>query len=71
VKPPPELAAAHATLLSAADLGVQAVRARSKAALNGDVAAAWDASAAASGSVMMLAQALQRIEVLSRPPELQ
>ncbi|RPJ64258.1 MAG: hypothetical protein EHM24_23330 [Acidobacteria bacterium] len=71
VKPPPEMAAAHATLLSAADLGVQAVRARSKAALNGDVAAAWDASAAASGSVMMLAQALQRIEVLSRPPELQ
>jgi hypothetical protein len=70
VRPPPEMAAAHATLLSAADLGVQAVRARSKAALNGDVGAAWDASAAASGSVMMLAQALQRIEVLSRPPEL-
>jgi hypothetical protein len=71
VRAPPEMADAHATLLSAADLGVQAVRARSKAVLSGDVGAAWDASAAASGSIMMLARALQRIEVLSRPPELQ
>ena len=70
VTPPTEMASAHATLLSAADLGQQAVRARERATMTGDVKGAWDASAAASGSIMMLAQARQQIEQLSRPPEL-
>lgn len=70
VTPPTEMASAHATLLSAADLGQQAARARERATVTGDVRGAWDASAAASGSIMMLAQARQQIEQLSRPPEL-
>ena len=70
VKAPPELSGAHGTLLSAVDLGLQAVRTRSRAAVGGDVKAAWDASAAASGAIMLLAQAKQSIAALSSPPEL-
>jgi hypothetical protein len=71
VIPPEELAAAHATLISAAELGQQAVRTRERATVTGDVSLAWDASAAAAGAVMMLAQGRQQIEIASRPPELQ
>ena len=70
VKAPEELSGAHGTLLSAIDLGLQAARTRSRAAVGGDVKAAWDASAAASGAIMLLAQAKQSIAALSRPPEL-
>lgn len=70
VTAPAEMAGAHGTLLSAVDLGLQAVRTRTRAAVSGDVKAAWDASAAASGAVMLLAQARQSIAVLSKPPEL-
>ena len=64
------MASAHATLLSATDLALQAVRSRSRAAIEGNVKIAWDASAAAAGSIMLLAQAQQAIQTLSRPPEL-
>jgi hypothetical protein len=70
VRPPDELSSAHATLLSAAELGQQAARTRERATVTGDVRLAWDASAAAAGSLMMLAQACQRIDAVSRPPEL-
>jgi hypothetical protein len=70
VTPPPDMAGAHATLLSAAELGQQAMRTRERAAVQGDVAAAWDASSAAAGSILMLAQARQQIEAISRPPEI-
>jgi hypothetical protein len=70
VRPPDELSAAHATLVSAAELGQQAVRTRERATMTGDVRLAWDASAAASGSIMMLAQGRQQVEIASRPPEL-
>ncbi len=70
VKAPAELSGAHGTLLSAVDLALQAVRTRSRAAMSGDVKGAWDASAAASGAIMLLAQAQQSIAALSRPPEL-
>lgn len=70
IKPPEELSAAHGSLLSAIDLGLQAVRTRSRATASGDVKAAWDASAAASGAIMLLAQAKQSIAALSKPPEL-
>jgi hypothetical protein len=70
VKAPPEMASAHASLLSATDLALQAVRTRSRAAIEGDVKIAWDAAAAAAGSIMLLAQAQQAIQTLSRPPEL-
>jgi hypothetical protein len=71
VHPPDEMSTAHATLLSAAELGQQAARTRERATMTGDVKLAWDASAAASGSIMMLAQGRQQVEVVSRPPELQ
>jgi hypothetical protein len=70
VKAPVELSGAHGTLLSSIDLALQAVRTRSRAAVSGDVKAAWDASAAASGAIMLLAQARQSVAALSRPPEL-
>jgi hypothetical protein len=70
ITPPPVMSAAHATLMSAAELGQQAMRTRERAAMQADLPAAWDASSAAAGSIMMLAQARQQIEALSRPPEL-
>jgi hypothetical protein len=70
VHPPDEMASAHATLISAAELGQQAARTRERATMTGDVRLAWDASAAASGSIMMLAQGRQQVEIVSRPPEL-
>jgi hypothetical protein len=70
VRAPDEMSSAHATLLSAAELGQQAARTRERATMTGDVRLAWDASAAASGSIMMLAQGRQQVEIISRPPEL-
>jgi hypothetical protein len=71
INAPPDLAQAHATLQSAAELGQQAMRTRERAAVRGDVAMAWDASSAAAGSIMMLAQARRQIDAVMRPPELQ
>jgi hypothetical protein len=70
IKPPDDLVPAHATLQSAAELGQQAMRARERAAVQGDVAMAWDASSAAAGSMMMLAEARRQIDAVTRQPEL-
>ena len=70
VPAPQEMAAAHGNLLSAISLALQAVRTRSRAAIDADVKAAWDASAAAAGAMMLLAQAREAIAALARPPEL-
>ena len=70
ITPPPDLSSAHATLRSAAELGQQAMRTRERAAIQADVAAAWDASSAAAGSILMLAQATAQIDDITRPPEL-
>jgi hypothetical protein len=70
VTPPPDLASAHATLRSAAELGQQAMRTRERAALQADVSVAWDASSAAAGSILMLAQAKVQIDDITRAPEL-
>jgi hypothetical protein len=71
INPPADLAQAHATLRSSAELGQQAMRTRERAAIQNDVAMAWDASSAAAGSIMMLAQARRQIDAVMRPPELQ
>ncbi len=71
ISPPADLAQAHATLQSAAELGQQAMRTRERAAALADVAMAWDASSAAAGSIMMLSQARRQIDAAMRPPELQ
>jgi hypothetical protein len=70
ITPPADFALAHTTLRSSAELGQQAMRTRERAAIQADVAAAWDASSAAAGSLLMLDQARRQIEALSRPPEL-
>ncbi len=69
IKPPDDMAAAHATLLSSVALGEQALRTRERATMAVDLTAAWDASSAAAGSLLMLAQARQQIKDISRPPE--
>ena len=70
VTPPPDMVQAHATLQSAAELGRQAMRTRERAAVLGDLSVAWNASSAAAGSLMMLAEARRQIDALMRPPEL-
>ena len=57
-------------LLSACQLAGQAVDIREQAILGQDLRLAWDASAAASGSAMLLAQAWSDMQALFRPPEL-
>jgi hypothetical protein len=46
------------------------MRLRERAAVQGDVAMAWDASSAAAGSIMMLAEARRQIDAATRQPEL-
>jgi hypothetical protein len=71
IVPPPELATQHATLLSACQLAGQAVDVREQAILRQDMRLAWDASAAASGSTMLMVQAWSDMQALFKPPELQ
>jgi hypothetical protein len=70
IVPPSELAPQHATLLSACQLAAQAIDVREQAILRQDMRLAWDASAAASGSTMLLAQAWSDMQALFKPPEL-
>jgi hypothetical protein len=70
IVPPPELATQHATLLSACQLAGQAVDVREQAILRQDMRLAWDASAAASGSTMLMVQAWSDMQALFQPPEL-
>jgi hypothetical protein len=62
ITPPEELRAAHALLVSAAQLADSAARIRREAALTGDIARAWDASAAAAGALMLVARARTEIQ---------
>jgi hypothetical protein len=66
---PPDMAAAHATLQSAAELGRQAMSVRERAVADDDMDAAWNASSAAAASMLMLARGRQQIELAARPPE--
>ena len=60
IVPPDELKAAHALLVSAAQLADNAARIRREATLAGDMARAWDASSAAAGALMLERQARTR-----------
>jgi len=71
IVPPDELAAAHALLISAAQLAANATDIRRQAALAGDMARAWDASSAAAGALMLGAKARADIQTILRPPQLQ
>jgi hypothetical protein len=70
ITPPEELRAAHALLVSAAQMADSAARIRREAALTGDLARAWDASAAAAGALMLVARARTEIQELFRFPQL-
>ena len=61
---------AHALLISAANLAVNAVRIRREAMESGDLARAWDASSAAAGALMLSAKARTDIQAILRPPRL-
>ena len=70
IAPPDDLKAAHAVLLSAVSLADTAVRVRSDAVQSGNLRSAWDASAAAAGSLMLLARARADMENVFRLPQL-
>jgi hypothetical protein len=68
VIPPPDLAPVHALLQSACQMASAAVETRFKAVASGDMAAAWNASSAAAGSLMLLARAREDLERYLVPP---
>jgi hypothetical protein len=70
IVPPQEVAAAHALLISAAQLAGNAAQIRREATLAGDMARAWDASSAAAGALMLGARARADIQNALRPPQL-
>jgi hypothetical protein len=69
IDPPEELESAHALLVSAAQMADNAAKIRREAALTGSVARAWDASAAAAGSMMLSARARSEIRDALRLPQ--
>jgi len=68
--PPEELAAAHALMVSAAQMAANAVTVRRDAALANDMNRAWNASSAAAGALMLGTRAREDILALLRPPQL-
>jgi len=70
IVPPEELASAHATLVSAAQLAGNAARIGREAAQTGDMARARDASSAAAGALLLGASARSDIQTLLGLPQL-
>lgn len=70
IEPPGEMTAAHALLVSAAQLADNAARIRREATLAGDIARAWDASSAAAGALMLGARARSDMLAVLRIPQL-
>jgi hypothetical protein len=70
IAPPEEFQAAHALLVSAAQMADSAAKIRREAALTGSMPRAWDASAAAAGALMLNASARSEIQSLLRIPQL-
>jgi hypothetical protein len=68
--PPEELAVAHSLLQSAVELSDQAAKIRREAALTASMTRAWDASAAAAGSLMLVARARDEISAALKMPQL-
>lgn len=69
INPPEELSAAHALLVSAAKLAANAVNVRREAVRSGDIAVAWDASAAAAGAMMLFTKARVDMDSVSEYPQ--
>jgi hypothetical protein len=68
--PPDELAVAHSLLASAVELADAAAKIRREAALTASMTRAWDASAAAAGSLMLVARARDEINAALKLPQL-
>jgi hypothetical protein len=68
--PPDELLEAHSLLVSAVELADNAAQIRREAALTASMTRAWDASAAAAGSLMLFARARSEIQDLLLLPQL-
>jgi hypothetical protein len=67
---PDELKPSHALLSSAVNLAETAVKTRRHATVSGELQLAWDASSAASGSMMLLSKAKEDMEAAVRLPEI-
>lgn len=70
VAPPEECKAVHALLTNAVQLAETAVRVRREAVASGSLRTAWDASAAAAGSMMLFSRARTDMEALVQAPQL-
>jgi hypothetical protein len=70
VSVPDELKPAHALLVSALNFAGTAVKVRRQAVVSGDLKAAWDASSAAAGSMMMFAKAQEDMEATVELPRI-
>lgn len=70
VEAPDELKAAHALLVSASKLATSAVDIRREAIQSGSLVAAWDASAAAAGAMMLVSRARADLDALLKFPQL-
>ena len=70
ISPPEQLEETHALLSSAVEMADSAARIRREAALTGEMTRAWDASAAAAGSLMLVARARSELQALLRMPQL-
>ena len=68
---PEYLRSTHDLIVGAWRFAESAVNGRAQAVSSGNVAAAWQASSAAAGALMMLSRAEQEIRALREPPKLQ
>jgi hypothetical protein len=71
VVPPSDLANVHALLQSACEMGRNAVAIRLQAVASGNMSTAWNASAAAAGSLMLVTQARDELGRYLKPPTAQ
>jgi hypothetical protein len=69
VQPPPEVAAAHANLVSAAGMAVRAATSRLAAVRSGSMQTAWEASSAAAGALLMLDQSIAELRKITHAPK--
>jgi hypothetical protein len=69
VDPPPDARAVHGVLTSALQMAESAARLRLDAIVSGDLKRAWDASAAAAGSLMLAERARTDLERVLQPPQ--
>ena len=71
MRTPEYLRATHELLVGAWRFAENATRARFEAIEGANVGAAWEASSAAAGALMMLTRAQDEIRSLLEPPRLQ